>query len=128
MEEVCRRRCLILLAALPCSWNYTAPGTNDTEDFNGTCGTPGVKSAGPWCYVEPSTCKYQPIKDQSGQSYDNCAAVNSTHTMDTGAGHRLQWQFSMAELLPCMQPHADALRLRCCGILQSASMLVQTEG
>lgn len=70
--------------AQPFRWNYTAPNTNVTSYFNGTCGTPGVKSAGPWCYVEPSTCKNAPIKDTSGLAYDNCATVNSTHTMDTG--------------------------------------------
>lgn len=44
----------------------------------------GVKSAGPWCYVDKSTCKHQPIADTSGLYYDNCASVNSTHTEDTG--------------------------------------------
>ncbi len=55
--------------------------------FNGTCASPGSKSAGPWCYVEPNTCKHQPLKDQTGQSYDNCATNTSTHTLDTCARH-----------------------------------------
>ena len=36
--------------------------------------------------MNPGTCKNLPIKDTSGLSYDNCASVTSTHTMDTG-GH-----------------------------------------
>ena len=68
-----------------CSWNFTNTATNQTQEFNGTCASPGSKSAGPWCYVEPSTCKQQPLKDQTGQSYDNCATNASTHTLDTGA-------------------------------------------
>ncbi|CAL8468908.1 g8449 [Coccomyxa elongata] len=64
-------------------WNYTTPGTNDTSYYNGTCGTPGIKSAGPWCYVQKDTCKHQPIADNSGLFYDNCATINSTHTVDT---------------------------------------------
>ncbi len=43
----------------------------------------GVKSAGPWCYVQKDTCKHQPIADNSGLFYDNCATINSTHTVDT---------------------------------------------
>ena len=69
----------------PCSWNFTNTATNQTQEFNGTCASPGSKSAGPWCYVEPNTCKHQPLKDQTGQSYDNCATNSSTHTLDTCA-------------------------------------------
>ncbi|EIE26921.1 kinase-like protein [Coccomyxa subellipsoidea C-169] len=65
------------------NWNYTTPGSNQTSYFNGTCGTPGIKSAGPWCYVDKNTCSHQPIADQSGLYYDNCANVTSNHTMDT---------------------------------------------
>ena len=65
------------------SWNFTDTATNQTQTFNGTCASPGSKSAGPWCYVEANTCKHQPLKDQTGQSYDNCATNSSTHTMDT---------------------------------------------
>ena len=68
-----------------CSWNFTNTATNQTQEFNGTCASPGSKSAGPWCYVEPATCKQQPLKDQTGQSYDNCATNSSTHTLDTCA-------------------------------------------
>lgn len=67
-----------------CSWNFTNSQTNETTTFNGTCASPGSKSAGPWCYVEPQTCKHQPLKDQTNQSYDNCATNSSTHTLDTG--------------------------------------------
>lgn len=43
----------------------------------------GIKSAGPWCYVQKDTCKHQPIADNTGLFYDNCATINSTHTVDT---------------------------------------------
>ena len=66
-----------------CSWNFTDTATNQTTEFNGTCASPGTKSAGPWCYVEANTCKHQPLKDQTGLSYDNCATNSSTHTIDT---------------------------------------------
>ena len=82
-------------------WNYTAPGTNNTQAFNGTCGTPGAKTGGPWCYVEPATCKNAPLKDQSGQSYDNCAVLNSPHTMDTGVWALLLWLGYMGWGLQC---------------------------
>ena len=72
---------------VPCSWNFTNTATNETQQFNGTCASPGSKSAGPWCYVEANTCKHQPLKDQTGQSYDNCATNSSTHTLDTCARH-----------------------------------------
>ncbi len=87
------------------SWNYTAPGSNTTSYFNGTCGTPGAKSAGPWCYVEPSTCKNAPIKDTSGLAYDNCAAVTSTHTMDTG-GASMYAMFETSNFAPI---HSEGL-------------------
>lgn len=48
------------------------------------CGGSGVKSAGPWCYVQKDTCKHQPIADQSGLFYDSCSTVTSNHTLDTG--------------------------------------------
>lgn len=87
------------LPCCSCSWNYTAPNSNDTQYFNGTCGTPGAKSGGPWCYVDPQSCKNAPLKDQSGQSYDNCATLNSTHTMDTGAGSLASSQLGPLPLL-----------------------------
>lgn len=74
----------------PCRWNFTNTATNETQVFNGTCASPGSKSAGPWCYVEPDTCKHQPLKDQTGQSYDNCGTNSSTHTLDTCAPHTQQ--------------------------------------
>ena len=70
-----------------CRWNFTNTATNETQVLNGTCASPGSKSAGPWCYVEPNTCKHQPLKDQTGQSYDNCATNTSTHTLDTCKCH-----------------------------------------
>ena len=72
-----------------CRWNFTNTATNETQVFNGTCASPGSKSAGPWCYVQPNTCKHQPLKDQTGQSYDNCATNTSTHTLDTCKCHML---------------------------------------